>query len=338
MEYQITTLDALSETKGFKLLHLNVRSLTKKIDQLRILFENSKLDLFTLSETWLNDSVNSQSVGIKGYVLYRQDRDLHAVAKKRGGGLLTYVREDHAASSEQLDELNKSNENIEAQWSIIYRPHCKNVVIGNIYRPPNGNLKKAIDYLEECLLSLDMDTMELFIMGDLNVNYKNKLSVEYKKLNFFVKANGLTQIIENTTRVMDKTNSLLDLVLTNSIYVSKAGTLEHFISDHQPIYVVKKKGRDTRPKVEFEGRSYRDFDKDALRDKLEDTSWDEFYTIGDPNTAWDHILSKVEPIIEDMCPMRTFKIKNYRPDWITHELLEQIADRDYFYRKAKETG
>ena len=193
MEDQITTLDALSETKGFKLLHLNVRSLTKKIDQLRILFENSKLDLFTLSETWLNDSVNSQSVGIKGYVLYRHDRDLHAVAKKRGGGLLTYVREDHAASSEQLDELNKSNENIEAQWSIIYRPHCKNVVIGNIYRPPNGNLKKAIDYLEECLLSLDMDTMELFIMGDLNVNYKNKLSVKYKKLNFFVKANGLTQ-------------------------------------------------------------------------------------------------------------------------------------------------
>ena len=40
-----------------------------------------------------------------------------------------------------------------------------------------------------------------------------------------------------------------------------------------------------------------------------------------------------------MCPnIRKFQIKNYRTDWITPELLEQIKDRDYFYCKAKRTG
>ena len=39
-----------------------------------------------------------------------------------------------------------------------------------------------------------------------------------------------------------------------------------------------------------------------------------------------------------MCPVRTFRVKNYRPDWITKELIEQIKDRDYFYKKAKKTG
>ena len=39
-----------------------------------------------------------------------------------------------------------------------------------------------------------------------------------------------------------------------------------------------------------------------------------------------------------MCPIRTYKIKNYWPDWMTDELIEQIKDRDYFYHKAKASG
>ena len=65
MDDQIIIVDTLKAEKGFKLLHLNVRSLTKKIDQLRIMFEESKLDVITLSETWLNESVNSKSVNFK---------------------------------------------------------------------------------------------------------------------------------------------------------------------------------------------------------------------------------------------------------------------------------
>ena len=43
-------------------------------------------------------------------------------------------------------------------------------------------------------------------------------------------------------------------------------------------------------------------------------------------------------VLDQLCPVRTFQIKNYRPDWMTKELIEQIKDRDYFYKKAKKTG
>ena len=46
-------------------------------------------------------------------------------------------------------------------------------------------------------------------------------------------------------------------------------------------------------------------------------------------------MSKLTPTLDDMCPIRTFEIKNYRPSWITDELSEQIKDRDYFYKKSK---
>ena len=65
---------------------MNVRSLTKKIDQLRVTISGSKLDVITLSETWLNGSVNTKTVDIEEYVLHRQDRNFKNVKKKRGGG------------------------------------------------------------------------------------------------------------------------------------------------------------------------------------------------------------------------------------------------------------
>ena len=145
-------------------------------------------------------------------------------------------------------------------------------------------------------------------------------------------------MITNTTRNNDKTKSLLDLILTNSIYVKEAGTFDHSISDHQPIFVVKKKRRDHRPKVEFEGRSYRNYNRDKLKQSLLRHDWEAFYEIKNPNGAWDYILNQLLINIDEMCPIRTFTIKNYRPDWMTYELLEQIKDRDYFYLKAKRSG
>ena len=100
---------------------------------------------------------------------------------------------------------------------------------------------------------------------------------------------------------------------------------------------MKKKGRDHRSKVEFQGRSYRGYDKKVMREKLLESSWEDFYALKDPNEAWNFILGRLQPILDEMCPIRTFYIKNYRPDWVTHELIEQIKDRDYYYSRAKKS-
>ena len=112
--------------------------------------------------------------------------------------------------------------------------------------------------------------------------------------------------------------------------------MEYHISDHQPVYAVHKKGRDKRESVGFEGRSYRNFDKNIFKDMLrEAVNWEDLHNIDNPNSAWDFILKHGTSVLDKLCPMQTFHIKNYRPDWMTDELIEQIKDRDYFYRKAK---
>ena len=335
---KIDSIDELNTVKGFKMVHLNIRSITKKIDQIRILLQNTSIDIFTFSETWLKPHLLSSLFDIPGFKLLRQDRFYQKKSEKRGGGLLTYVRNSHATACEQLVDMSVSNENIEAQWTLIHRPHCKNIVLGNIYRPPNGDVAKALKYLDECLGSINLSKVDLFLLGDLNINLLDKTTVAFKKFNFFSQSNGLTQYINMATRSNDKTTSLIDLALSNSKFVGQAGTIEIHISDHQPIYIVHKKARDKRESVEFKGRSYRNFSKDEFRKRITQIDWKVFYEMDDPTLAWDFIQKHIFLILDNMCPIKSYRIKNYRPEWMSNELIELIKDRDYFYKKAKRTG
>ena len=104
----------LSAVKGFKVAHLNIRIIVKKIDQIRILLQNTSIDIFTLSETWLKPNLQSALFKIDGYKLFRQDREFRGKRWKRGGGLLTYVKESLLSSCEQITDLDVSSEDIEA--------------------------------------------------------------------------------------------------------------------------------------------------------------------------------------------------------------------------------
>ena len=70
----ISTFDSLSAAKGLKFVHLNVRSLVKKIDQVRTLLADAPLDVLTLSETWLTQYLSTQLFQLDGYKTFRLDR------------------------------------------------------------------------------------------------------------------------------------------------------------------------------------------------------------------------------------------------------------------------
>ena len=334
----INTFNELGRAKGVKLLHINVRSVLHKIDQLRSYFIDSNIAVLTFSESWLKDHISSGLVSIQGYALLRQDRDLSRTVKKRGGGLLTYLNTETCPSYKPLTKHSVSESYIEAQWTQINRENCKNIVICNIYRPPEGDLDKALKYLNTCLKSINRSKSDLYILGDLNVDYSDKKAQSCKKLIFFENSNNLAQMIKGTTRVTRDSNSLLDLILTDDRDVSESGILEHMISDHQPIFAVKKKGRNTKASATFRGRSYKSFDFEGFRDRLFHSEVYNNYENFGPEELWDLILEEIVTYLDAHCPIRNFVIPNYRPDWINDHILDQIRDRDYFYKKAKKTG
>ena len=69
----------------------------------------------------------------------------------------------------------------------------------------------------------------------------NKESADCKALQTFIIESNLTQVIEDYTRVTEKSASLLDVVMTSSIsIIESSGVLNSCISDYQPVYALVK--------------------------------------------------------------------------------------------------
>ena len=81
--------NGVGKTNGnVSIAHLNVRSL-KCRDHYVLVKETvlaNSFDIFTVSETWLNGTVQDLEIEIPGYVIHRLDRQ-----NSRGGGVCAYV-------------------------------------------------------------------------------------------------------------------------------------------------------------------------------------------------------------------------------------------------------
>ena len=64
-------------------------------------------------------------------------------------------------------------------------------------------------------------------------------------------------------------------------------------------------------------------------------NWDELYECNNVNTAWNIILTHIMSIINNMCPLKNYKISQAKEPWVTNEILEMIKDKDRLLRRAK---
>ncbi len=112
---------ALSENKGLKIIHINIRSLLQKIDQLRIIASLGNVDIISVNETFLDSTITNDEVDIGGYELYRKDR-----GTRHGGGVALYIRSNlpHEAC-EHLSTLTDA----EVCW-VKVKPKCQKPLSG----------------------------------------------------------------------------------------------------------------------------------------------------------------------------------------------------------------
>ena len=61
---------ALKAKNGFKIVHMNVRSLFGKIAEIGAVF--NYFDVIVITETWLTDSIPDSALSISGFNLIRQ--------------------------------------------------------------------------------------------------------------------------------------------------------------------------------------------------------------------------------------------------------------------------
>lgn len=211
----------------------------------------------------------------------------------------------------------------------------KNIDIYVTYRPPGGDSNVAKNVIVEKVgLISDSVNREVIIIGDLNWNCQPEniyISELCEELN-------LTQIIDYPTRITHGRSSVLDVILTNMKNVAQSGCINHNISDHLPVFVVKK--RLTKP-VELEiirKRTFKNYDQETFGDRLFELDWSILDLLHDVNLAWSMLYKGMLFEVNKLCPYKEFRIKKNRPIWYNSEICSLGRERDIILRNYRRSG
>lgn len=330
-------LDEFQSVPGLKIVYLNVRSLLRHHEEVAASLLNGKVNVLVLGETWLHANVASSLIQVNGYFLLRYDRRTltNAGNPKSGGGLCIYVRNELKVDL-RLD-LMFSSEDLELMVCTVSPDHQKRIKLLAVYRPPSGNLESALSRLANAIETMKAESSgETVVMGDVNVDYSQNSSQTRKVKNAMNKW-FLYQHIAEKTRITHSAASLIDLAFSDIRFLSSAGVLNLNISDHLPIFIIKKKPRETGEFSYVTGRQYRDFDMCRFIDDLQDLKVEEVFSTDDPNEIWHRLYSFYLAVIDLHCPKKRLRVRKNRPQFISEELIKLMRDRDLAFKQARKS-
>ena len=339
----IDTVNDLQEFSGNHFIHLNVRSIReKKIDELKLRFTGTDMDIITISESWLKSDDCDVLYSIGGYQMYRLDRawkdNINDFDIKVGGGLCTYVNDKYLSSNDELSQYNLSNCNIEIQCITYKNNSGKRYIICNVYRPPRGDMDIFIDTIEDIVGEVMKSKSEnVYFLGDFNIDLLDStLKIYSDRLIDMMLQSGLMNFIKQPTRFGDK-DSCLDLIFTNDSFVTNSGCIHFDLSDHEMVYLTSEIKNECNTEFTFRGRSMKNFDVLKLEENLHATDWSEFYKENCVDIQWEIYYTKLLNVMDEMCPYRNFTVKRPREEWVTDDLLAEIADKDRLLARSRKT-
>ena len=285
-----------------------------------------------ISESWLTPAIPDAAINLPGFNLLRQDQNQNL--GKKGGGLCIYVKEIFSIDS--LDErYNTSLSDYEIMGIKIKHPNIRPFNIIRIYRPPNGKHCTFCKLLENDMPDLINDRSETFILGDFNINYNSESLRRKFSLNKLENKNSLKQLIKDHTRCTTTSNTLIDLIFTDSPNISSSGTLHINLSDHSPVYLIRKKERNRIVKHVTKGRSYIRYSTAVFENLLQQQNWNEFDISDDIDRMWDIMKENISLSLDIICPIRNIQVSDTKPDWLNNDIIQLMRKRDKAYLKAR---
>ena len=170
----------------------------------------SKVDVILLCKTFLSDTTLNL-VNIPGYKLYSDHRKNH-----KGGGTAILVRSD-IVSRRVSDLMVFQEKEIESTFIKIQAKHGTNIVVGSIYRPPNGKEGNFINEMSELICKTKQQKKELILGMDHNLDLLK--SAEHKMTQSFLNClldNDMLPTITRPTRITQNTTTLIDNIFVLS--------------------------------------------------------------------------------------------------------------------------
>ena len=105
--------------------------------------------------------------------------------------------------------------------------------------------------------------------------------------------------------------------------------METTISDHESVYLIKKKVRNNPSYNYINARSFQRYDKEDFQtDVKNDPRWLDYSNSDNVDIKWNLFEDIIKEHADYHCPMKKIRVRNDSPNWFTKELVEEIYHRD----------
>ena len=330
-----------------EIYYYNATSIRGKLEDFNSHFTcKDNLDIISVSESWLNDSVHDDEVLNKDYNVYRTDRTPEFSDKKDGGGVLLCAKK--SLTSKVRRDLETD---IELLWVEITLSSNRSLYIGTVYinYPSLVTLRKldtSIDNVMKCMKPLD----SMLIMGDLNLrqicweydsiakvaNITNREQLETVPafLAEIIDSNSLKQF--NIVKTCN--DNVLDLVFGNNLHASVSETTVAAHSTHKALeIIVNTKVEKTTVSSSRIAYNFKKADFNVVCQLLACISWSNLDYFPTVNAALCHVLDILFAVIADAVPKVKISSKSF-PVWYDAELISLVNEKERVHKHYVKTG
>lgn len=307
------------QRQGLNICHINAQSLTRKIDELRYIFENSGVDVVCVSETWFNSNIDDRMISMDGYNVVRVDRRGH------GGGVALYIKRGIS-----FNVISLSNDNDLIEYIFIgIKSGDRKLLLGTVYRPNNRIC------IENFLAIIEQHSVmynDVIIAGDFNSN----LLVES---HFSDKLIPLCLYPVNTTiptHFSATCNTLLDLFLVgdkSQVLLYDQLTVPCF-SKHDLIFLTY----DFNAPVADQFVTWRDFkniDISMIEQEFLKINWENMHYMLSVDEQATFLENNITYLYNVTVPLKTRLITHKRRPWFSVKIKMSIMQRNIAFARWK---
>ena len=329
--------------KEMLIINMNSRSIVNKTEELEHICQEINPDIVCITETWLDDSVPTNSCTPTGYKAIRKDRSneyKQKYGRNKGGGIAIYFK-DHL-KVEKKDYLSDAIEEI--LWVQVKAK--TSFMLGVVYRAEYTDLiteKPGECKLEENIRKASEITNRLILTGDLNIDV-NSTAIKTSHLKEIYKCYGLSQYIKKPTRVDPKTGkpTIIDHIWSNKEVnlIKMTGTFTG-VSDHFGTYMKLNLQPQEAAKEKIRYRCFKKYNvsdySNDLNAKLLNSNINKYLEDNDVNGSTDELIKIMQETADFHAPEREVTIgkEKSKVKWFTEELKDKITEKnelltDYF--------
>jgi exonuclease III len=326
-----------TDINSLNLFHHNIRSTQKNFLDLQYLLSNLniKFTIIGITETWLSET----NVDLHEMTGYSSEHNYRK--HKRGGGVSLYIQ-DHIEYKcrPDLTELNEILETIFIEIPKDQINSDKSVIIGVLYRPPNTDIHRFNEALENTLQKISNEHKYLYLLGDFNINLMNTdTHIPTSEFLDIMYSHSLLPLITKPTRITDQTFSLIDNIFYNDVNNNnyENGIIYTDITDHFPIFSIKNYSKvASRVPITLKIRNYSKRNIEKFCDKLATAKWTQLFCIQNAQDAFTYFYEQYCSLYNECFPFKSYKSEyhNNKP-WLSIGIKNSIKTKNKLYYLSK---